>query len=234
VSLEGITLHKDSSKYVDTKAFGAMLQKSLCLGIHNHMIYAVECFADDGILSVDFVSTAVPLLEGPNYEFTKNDLVFGDAHIYYSLPQASEIQLHYIPETEKQDFKEFIMSLREPSSVNSDQTYKECPTTLFSNDNVGPITVSISQAITLMITGYVTAVAMWLMYQRKIKDISPPTHGDKMCIGKVSYDVQLVLGHGSHGTVVFKGAFEKRPVAVKRILPECYEMADHEVKCTLR
>jgi serine/threonine-protein kinase/endoribonuclease IRE1 len=28
VSLEGITLHKDSSKYVDTKAFGAMLQVS--------------------------------------------------------------------------------------------------------------------------------------------------------------------------------------------------------------
>ncbi|KAJ3208312.1 bifunctional endoribonuclease/protein kinase ire1 [Entophlyctis luteolus] len=39
-----------------------------------------------------------------------------------------------------------------------------------------------------------------------------------------------VLGHGSHGTMVFKGTFEGRPVAVKRLLLDFYDVAYHEVK----
>ncbi|ODV86978.1 hypothetical protein CANARDRAFT_196247 [[Candida] arabinofermentans NRRL YB-2248] len=38
-----------------------------------------------------------------------------------------------------------------------------------------------------------------------------------------------VLGYGSHGTVVFKGSFEKRPVAVKRMLIDFYDVASHEI-----
>ncbi|KAI8902905.1 kinase-like domain-containing protein [Globomyces pollinis-pini] len=39
-----------------------------------------------------------------------------------------------------------------------------------------------------------------------------------------------VLGYGSHGTVVLEGLFEGRPVAIKRMLADFYEVADHEVK----
>lgn len=39
-----------------------------------------------------------------------------------------------------------------------------------------------------------------------------------------------VLGYGSHGTVVFKGSFEDRPVAVKRMLIDFYKIASHEIK----
>jgi hypothetical protein len=39
-----------------------------------------------------------------------------------------------------------------------------------------------------------------------------------------------VLGHGSHGTMVFKGKFENRDVAVKRLLLDYYDIAHHEVK----
>ncbi|KAJ3071181.1 bifunctional endoribonuclease/protein kinase ire1 [Podochytrium sp. JEL0797] len=39
-----------------------------------------------------------------------------------------------------------------------------------------------------------------------------------------------VLGHGSHGTMVFKGTFEGRPVAIKRLLLDFYDVAHHEVK----
>ncbi|KAJ3217869.1 bifunctional endoribonuclease/protein kinase ire1 [Dinochytrium kinnereticum] len=39
-----------------------------------------------------------------------------------------------------------------------------------------------------------------------------------------------VLGYGSHGTVVFKGTFEARPVAIKRLLVDFYDLAHHEVK----
>ncbi|KAI9201812.1 uncharacterized protein BJ171DRAFT_516596 [Polychytrium aggregatum] len=38
-----------------------------------------------------------------------------------------------------------------------------------------------------------------------------------------------ILGHGSHGTVVYKGSFEGREVAIKRLLLEFYDVADHEV-----
>ncbi|KAI9885635.1 MAG: hypothetical protein M1823_002555 [Watsoniomyces obsoletus] len=38
-----------------------------------------------------------------------------------------------------------------------------------------------------------------------------------------------ILGFGSHGTVVYKGSFEGREVAVKRMLLEFYDVAAHEV-----
>lgn len=39
----------------------------------------------------------------------------------------------------------------------------------------------------------------------------------------------VVLGYGSHGTTVFKGRFENRDVAVKRMLLEFYDVASQEV-----
>lgn len=39
-----------------------------------------------------------------------------------------------------------------------------------------------------------------------------------------------ILGYGSHGTVVFQGKFQDRPVAIKRLLSDFFNVADHEVK----
>ena len=38
-----------------------------------------------------------------------------------------------------------------------------------------------------------------------------------------------VLGYGSHGTIVYKGSFEDRPVAVKRLLVEFWDVAQKEI-----
>lgn len=48
-------------------------------------------------------------------------------------------------------------------------------------------------------------------------------------VGKITFDPQKVLGKGCEGTFVFKGTFEKREVAVKRLLPDCFTLADREV-----
>ncbi|KAK7203774.1 hypothetical protein BZA70DRAFT_259474 [Myxozyma melibiosi] len=39
----------------------------------------------------------------------------------------------------------------------------------------------------------------------------------------------VVLGYGSHGTVVYAGTFENREVAVKRMLLDFYDVASHEI-----
>lgn len=48
-------------------------------------------------------------------------------------------------------------------------------------------------------------------------------------IGRLKVFTDVVLGHGSHGTVVYRGSFDGRDVAVKRMLMEFYDIASHEV-----
>lgn len=48
-------------------------------------------------------------------------------------------------------------------------------------------------------------------------------------VGKICFNAAEVLGKGCEGTFVFKGSFEQRDVAVKRLLPDCFTLADREV-----
>uniref|UniRef100_A0A665UD84 Serine/threonine-protein kinase/endoribonuclease IRE1 n=1 Tax=Echeneis naucrates TaxID=173247 RepID=A0A665UD84_ECHNA len=53
---------------------------------------------------------------------------------------------------------------------------------------------------------------------------------EEVQVGKISFAPLDVLGHGTAGTFVFRGMFDGRHVAVKRILPECFEVAEREVQ----
>ncbi|NXU82329.1 ERN1 endoribonuclease, partial [Xiphorhynchus elegans] len=53
---------------------------------------------------------------------------------------------------------------------------------------------------------------------------------DLVVVGKISFNPKEVLGHGAGGTFVFRGQFEGRNVAVKRLLPECVHLLDREVQ----
>ncbi|MCJ1304391.1 bifunctional endoribonuclease/protein kinase ire1 [Hypocenomyce scalaris] len=58
-----------------------------------------------------------------------------------------------------------------------------------------------------------------------ITDVSGPV----IQIGHLKVFTDTVLGFGSHGTMVYKGSFGGRDVAVKRMLLEFYAIASHEV-----
>ncbi|KAL7301231.1 hypothetical protein TKK_0006195 [Trichogramma kaykai] len=48
-------------------------------------------------------------------------------------------------------------------------------------------------------------------------------------VGKITINASGLLGKGCDGTFVYRGEFDGRPVAVKRLLPECFTFADREV-----
>ncbi|XP_043279722.1 serine/threonine-protein kinase/endoribonuclease IRE1 isoform X2 [Venturia canescens] len=48
-------------------------------------------------------------------------------------------------------------------------------------------------------------------------------------VGKIIINTTEVLGKGCEGTFVYKGQFDGRSVAVKRLLPDCFTFADREV-----
>ncbi|XP_036595234.1 serine/threonine-protein kinase/endoribonuclease IRE2 [Trichosurus vulpecula] len=49
-------------------------------------------------------------------------------------------------------------------------------------------------------------------------------------VGKISFNPKDVLGRGTGGTFVFRGQFEGRAVAVKRLLRECFSLVHREVQ----
>lgn len=48
-------------------------------------------------------------------------------------------------------------------------------------------------------------------------------------VGKITFHTGQVLGKGCEGTFVYRGEFDGRSVAVKRLLPDCFTFADREV-----
>ncbi|CAI8052165.1 Serine/threonine-protein kinase/endoribonuclease IRE1, partial [Geodia barretti] len=181
------------------------------------------------MLSIDFYSldsATLPLLEGPDSEqnLPINDITKQFARSgHYPLPPISEIKYVFAPE-----FK------RGFAMASSDEMIRQnIPSAdLLSFD--GYMTFIIVEAIVLIITGSAVALTAWFFSGGQMQsdnnvESTSTTNANRVRIGKISYDIQQVLGHGSHGTIVFKGTFDEREVAVKRILPECFEMADHEV-----
>ncbi|XP_043198900.1 serine/threonine-protein kinase/endoribonuclease IRE1-like [Amphibalanus amphitrite] len=53
--------------------------------------------------------------------------------------------------------------------------------------------------------------------------------GGVVRVGKISFDSEECIGKGCEGTFVYKGWFDGRDVAVKRLLPDCFTFADREV-----
>ncbi|XP_012058791.1 PREDICTED: serine/threonine-protein kinase/endoribonuclease IRE1 [Atta cephalotes] len=60
--------------------------------------------------------------------------------------------------------------------------------------------------------------------------VMPEEIGDGLVkVGKITFNTEEVLGKGCEGTFVYKGQFDGRAIAVKRLLPDCFTFADREV-----
>lgn len=76
-----------------------------------------------------------------------------------------------------------------------------------------------------------------LQSQKRLQN--PPEQGQPLedpeaeqltVVGKISFNPKDVLGRGAGGTFVFRGQFEGRAVAVKRLLRECFSLVRREVQ----
>lgn len=76
---------------------------------------------------------------------------------------------------------------------------------------------------TSIVTILVLAVSTLLLWTRRNKKQKVPN------TYKITVHEDQVIGHGSQGTVVYSGLFEGRPVAVKRVLKEFFDIVDKEV-----
>ena len=88
--------------------------------------------------------------------------------------------------------------------------------------------ITIAITTTVMSLGFMTVKKFqWKKYGYPVKYLSG-TNGI-ITVGKINYDPTSILGKGCEGTFVYRGKFENRDIAVKRILPDCFEFADREV-----
>ncbi|KAG8433232.1 hypothetical protein GDO86_017492 [Hymenochirus boettgeri] len=65
---------------------------------------------------------------------------------------------------------------------------------------------------------------------RKESEETEVSDGDEIRVGKISFSPKEIMGHGAGGTCVFRGTFDDRAVAVKRILSESFTFAEREVQ----
>ncbi|XP_012587100.1 PREDICTED: serine/threonine-protein kinase/endoribonuclease IRE2 [Condylura cristata] len=64
----------------------------------------------------------------------------------------------------------------------------------------------------------------------QVQQLEDPEDVQLTVVGKISFDPKDVLGRGAGGTFVFRGQFEGRAVAVKRLLRECFDLVQREVQ----
>lgn len=111
----------------------------------------------------------------------------------------------------------------------------------FYGQKYSNVTFPLFVALTVIITTFIAKIIFdkWSMRNRIFNEDSqrsrssvgsnlseefPPT------IGKITFDPFDLIGKGSEGTSVYRGSFDNRTVAVKRLLVDCFGIADKEVR----
>uniref|UniRef100_A0AAZ3P504 non-specific serine/threonine protein kinase n=1 Tax=Oncorhynchus tshawytscha TaxID=74940 RepID=A0AAZ3P504_ONCTS len=117
-------------------------------------------------------------------------------------------QGNVIPPTTEKTLEEVCVSVLQHQPGRTSQVRVEAPVDSMLKDMA---TIIFS---TFLLAGWVAFIIIY----PKVREV-----------GKITFRPKNVLGHGAEGTIVYKGQFDNRAVAVKRILPECFSFADREV-----
>lgn len=100
------------------------------------------------------------------------------------------------------------------------------------------LVIAVGVIVILVIVVFVVMMFMLAMI-KNLKENSVSSKGEatevktskhSYTVGKIEVYLSDIIGHGSEGTVVFKGRFEKRDVAVKRVLLDFIDIDLHEVE----
>lgn len=184
----------------------------------------------------------------PKYSDTKFLLAGGNSKYTNLLTDESESN-----ETPKTDSKSIGIQTEEPAKVkNKSQTnrlasyYKIVKLWVNQQENKG------LKLVLIILVGCVIAMFWYLQVQvREFQNMSQngsrssqqsslgknsaiTAYSEELPdglvrVGKITFHPEQLLGKGCEGTFVYRGEFDSRQVAVKRLLPECFTFADREV-----
>ncbi|KAL5254218.1 hypothetical protein ACHWQZ_G013854 [Mnemiopsis leidyi] len=132
-----------------------------------------------------------------------------------------------------------ISHVADDSTKNTKITDTKIPETQVKEDPVQTyLVIAVGIIVVLVVVVFVVMIFMLAMI-KNLKDTSSSakTEGSEtktskhsFTVGKIEVYLSDIIGHGSEGTVVFKGRFEKRDVAVKRVLIDFIDIDEREVE----
>ncbi|XP_073976983.1 serine/threonine-protein kinase/endoribonuclease Ire1 [Rhodnius prolixus] len=213
------------------------LQSTLYIGKYDHGIYALPSLVDKSVVVVP--DNAFPkrlLLGGPESNEEFNAVVLG----HYKFSSVSQTQLLLTGRSDP------II----PTNISSfNYTKKGNMVPQQSSEINVNWNLSSESKILAIIVGLLSlfVVGMFMYIMAQVRDIKLSSQGSSgtdstktasyiqtqqgiISVGKISFDTRQVLGKGCEGTFVFRGTFDGRNVAVKRLLPECFTFASREVQ----
>ncbi|XP_014244524.1 serine/threonine-protein kinase/endoribonuclease IRE1 [Cimex lectularius] len=207
------------------------LTSTLYIGEGSHGLYALPSLADRSVPLITDISKRL-LITGPDLLEEENSIILG----HYLISSVSKTQLLI---TGRSD------SIIQPNASHFNFTRK----TSYKMEkeelswNFSPESKILGIIVAILI---IFVLAMFVYIMAQVRDIKQSSHGSSqgvnsqgavlnqqkgiVAVGKISFDTQQILGKGCEGTFVFKGTFDGRSVAVKRLLPECFTVADREVQ----
>ncbi|XP_065558599.1 serine/threonine-protein kinase/endoribonuclease IRE1-like isoform X1 [Artemia franciscana] len=227
---------------------GARFLPTLYVGEHNHGYFALKSLADE---QTPVVKPYFPAIEGkvskgtpkPIRGLQAGSFVFG----HYQEPVAANPPpgITFVPTPEISRNTSDILQAVKDSHSQTEESWEEDRDWKTAFIIIG------------IVTGLVAGMSFWLAVIIKKKGYPLYSDSSKMAwsrgssgstssfagdhcipvelpngeiqVGKITYKPFQVLGKGCEGTFVYRGSFDGRDVAVKRVLPECFSFADREV-----
>ncbi|KAF7492185.2 Syntaxin-18 [Sarcoptes scabiei] len=174
------------------------------------------------------------LIEGPD-SFTSNVFDWIKLKGYYEYPKESTIKFNSIPSTQLLPSTQISEDAKIIYSKPNQAFFLEDDSILSNSiQKYADWLYKLVVLLILLIVIIVVVPLVTIVYLQKNKESSKIFKNltDKSIkIGKITFNPNEMLGRGCAGTCVYKGLFEdKQSVAVKRIVSDCFKLANREIE----